>query len=444
MSSRLFLLQPAWRSESRALLTLALPIVLAGLAETAINTTDVVMMGWLGTKAVAGGILGSHYYAFLHFFGLGVLSAVAPLLAQALGARNFNAVRRSTRQGLWVAAVLSVPGLVAIWHVRSILLALGQDPVLVELTEQYMHARMWGYPAALVFLVLGHLLSAHSRPRAIMVVTIAAIALNGLGNYVLMFGHWGAPRLELVGAGISSAVLDWCAAIALSIFVYRDRRFRRYHILARIWRADWPRFFEIFRLGLPIAATVLAEAGLFLAATLMLGRFSEAELAGHAVAVQCASIAYMVPNGVGQAAAVRVGLAVGGGDIAGVGRAGWSAMIWGAGFMLLPAWAFWVFGPNLAGLYLDADDANNTAAIEFAVLFLGVAAFFQLVDGAQCIASGALRGLKDTRVPMCLAAGSYWILGFGAASVFGIELGLNGVGVWIGLAFGLAARPRWR
>ena len=433
------LLTPVWRSETRALLTLALPIVMAGLAEMAINTVDVVMMGWLGTRAVASGILGSHYYSVLHFFGLGVLAAVAPLIGQALGARQFRTVRRSLRQGLWVAASLAIPGMLVIWYAGPVLIALRQDAVLVGLTEDYLQARVWGYPGALIFLVLSHLLASHSRPKAIMVVTLVAIVVNAIGNYALMFGAWGAPRLELVGAGVSSAVVDWFAAIALSIFVITDKQFRRYRVFAHWWHPDWPRYLEILRLGLPIAAMVLAEAGLFVAATLMVGCFSEAQLAGHAVAIQCVSIAFMVPYGIGQAAAVRVALAIGKNDIEAVARAGWCAMIWGVGFMLLPASAFWFLGRELTHLYLDHRDPLNFQTIEFAIVFLGIAAVFQLVDGAQCIASGALRGLKDTRVPMWLAAGSYWLLGFGAALLFGLELDYAGVGIWIGLACGLAA-----
>lgn len=429
----------AWRAESRALIALALPIIMTGLADMAISATDIVMMGWLGPQALAAGILGGHYYAFLQFFALGVLAAVAPMIAQALGARRFRLVRRSVRQGLWVAVAIGIPIMFLVLQAQTILEALGQSETLTPLSGAYLGARVWGFLPGLWFLVLAHFCSAHSRPRAILVVTLVAIGLNALGNYGLMFGNFGLPRLELVGAGISSAIVQSLNATALLVFVLTDRRFRRYHILGRIWRADWSRFFEIFRIGLPIAGTVLAETGLFLGSSLLLGWLGEAQLAGHAVAIQCAAIAYMVPYGLGQAATVRVGLAAGRGDIAGAARAGWSAMAWGCGFMLLPALAFWLWAEPLAGLFLDLADPANRAAVDFAVAFLAIAAFFQLVDGAQCIANGSLRGLKDTRVPMLLATLSYWGLGYGAAMIFGFQFGLGGEGVWIGLAFGLGA-----
>ncbi|MDJ0944981.1 MAG: MATE family efflux transporter [Kiloniellales bacterium] len=427
-----------WRRESAALLRLALPIILTGLADMAINATDIVMMGWLGPQALAAGILGGHFYAFLHFFALGTLAAVAPMIAQALGARQFRMVRRSVRQGLWVALTLALPGVVVILNARPILEVLGQSTALTPLTESYLDARVWGYLPGLWFLVLAHFCAAHSRPRAILCVTLVAIAVNALGNYGLMFGNFGLPRLELVGAGISSALVDGFAAMALLAFVLTDRRFRRYRVLGRIWRADWARYREIFRIGLPIAGTVLAEIGLFLGSSLLLGWLGEAQLAGHAVAIQCAAIAYMVPYGLGQAATVRVGLTAGAGDAAGAARAGWTALAWGCGFMVLPALVFWLWARPLVGLFLDLADPASRAALDFAVAFLGIAAVFQLVDGAQCIANGALRGLKDTRIPMLLACVSYWLVGYGAALVFGFQLGWGGVGVWVGLAFGLA------
>lgn len=427
-----------WGRESAALIRLALPIILTGLAEMAINATDIVMMGWLGPQALAAGILGGHFYAFVHFFALGVLAAVAPMIAQALGARQFRTVRRSVRQGLWVALTLALPGVVLVLNTRPILELLGQSAALTPLTESYLDARVWGYLPGLWFLVLAHFCSAHSRPRAVLCVTLVAIAVNALGNYGLMFGNLGLPRLELVGAGISSAAVQSFAATALLVFVLTDRRFRRYRILARIWRADWARYREVFRVGLPIAGTVLAEIGLFLGSSLLLGWLGEAQLAAHAVAIQCAAIAYMIPYGLGQAATVRVGLAVGTRDAAGAARAGWTALVWGCGFMVLPALVFWLWARPLAGVFLDSADPANAAALDFAVAFLGIAAVFQLVDGAQCIANGALRGLKDTRIPMLLAGVSYWLVGYGAALVFGFQFGWGGVGVWIGLAFGLA------
>ena len=387
-----------WRTESRALLTLALPLVLTELAQMAMSASDTVMMGWLGAEALAAGTLTAHFYGFFFLLGLGVTGAVAPLVAQAIGARQFRHVRRSVRQGLWAAAAVGLAGAAVAWHSAAILTAIGQDPAIALAGQAYLRAMLPGFVPGLWFLVLSQFLAAHRRPRPALIVTLLAIPLNVLGNYALMFGHFGLPRLELVGAGISTALVDGFLFLALLGFVLRDRRLRRYRILGRIWRPDWPRFFEIFRIGLPIGLALLAEIGVFLASTLLIGLFDTDQLAAHGLAIQCTAVVYMVPYGIGQAATVRVGLAAGAQDPAGVGLAGWTAIAWGCGYALLPAAAFWFLGHEIVSLYLDPDRAGNAAAVGFAVTFLQVAAVYQFVEAPQVIAAGALRGLKDTQI----------------------------------------------
>ena len=269
-------------------------------------------------------------------------------------------------------------------------------------------------------------------------MTLIAIPLNALGNYALIFGNFGLPRLELAGAGYSSAMTESFLFLSLLAFVLLDRRFRRYRLLGRIWRPDWPRFREIFRLGLPIGLMHISELGLFLAAALLLGLIGTPELAGHAIALQCAAISYMIPLGLAQATTVRVGLAVGRRDPVAMRRGAVSALCLGCGFMVLPALVFWFAGPQLVSLFLDLEQADNLVAAGFAVSYLAVAAIFQIADGGQAIAAGALRGLKDTRVPMLLALVGYWLVGFGSAWWLAFGLGLGGLGVWLGLAIGLA------
>ena len=427
----------AWRLEGRALLTLALPLVLTEICQMSMGATDMVMMGWLGAEELAAGALANHFYGFFVLIATGIMSAVAPLVAQALGARQFRAVRRSVRQGLWAAAAVTLPSLAVLWHSGTILVLLGQDPAISAQSQAYLRAMIWGLLPALWYLVLAHFLAAHSRPRAALVVTLVAIVANAGLNYVLMFGHFGLPAYGLVGAGISTALVDCLLFLGLLIFVLQDRRLRRYHILARIWRPDWARFRELFRIGLPIGLAMLAEIGLFLGSTLLIGRFGADQLAAHGLAIECVALAYMVPYGIGQAAAVRVGLARGRADAPGVRLAAWSALTWGFSLSLAPAICFWFLADRIVGLFLDGAVPENAAAVAFAVAFLKIAAFFQAVDAAQVIASGALRGLKDTRVPMLLAILGYWVCGLGAALFFAFELGYEGRGAWMGLVVGL-------
>lgn len=427
----------AWRTEARATLRLAGPLVLTQLAQIAIRTTDTIMMGWLGAEDLAGGALGINFYFPLYLFGLGIGVAVAPMAAQALGARQFRGVRRSVRQGLWVVTLFGLLFSLLIWHAAPILLALGQEPATVALAERYLRAAVWGLVPGLWIIALRSFVIAHARPRAVLIVTTLGAVLHAVIAYVLMFGYLGFPALGVVGAGISNSIVHWIMVLALLGFIQRDRRFRRYALLARLWRADWPRFFEVLRIGLPIGLTILAESGLFAAAVYLMGAIGTIELAAHAIALQCAAVAFMVPLGIAQAATIRVGLALGAGDRAGVGQAGWSALALGALFSLLPAALFLLVPRAIVGLFLDLALPENLPVMALAATLLAIAAFFQLFDGLQVIAAAALRGLKDTRVPMWIAVFGYWPVGLGACLLLAFPLGWGGPGIWSGLALGL-------
>jgi len=427
-----------WLQEVRATVTLAVPLVFIELAYIAMVTTDKVMMGWIGPESLAAGQLAEHFYVFLEFFAIGVLGAVAPILSQHLGARRYRMVRRTFRQGVWVAVVLALPCTVIIWHTQAILVLLGQDPDLASAGQSYARFMVLGFLPGLWFVVLSEFLVAHTRPRATLVVVVLGIGINALADYALMFGHFGFPRLGLVGAGVASAGVTTFMFLALLAFVLIDRRLRRYRLLGRFWRVDWSRIYEIFRLGLPIAVAHLAEVGMFLAATLLMGLIGTAALAAHAIANQCAVIAYMVPYGIAQAAAVRVGRAVGAGKHQAMARAGWTALALGIGFAFLPAAAFWFFGGAIVDIFLDTARPENKTTIDLAVSFVAIAAFLQFADATQATAFGALRGLKDTRTPMLISLAGYWGLGLMSAAVFGVYLDFGGQAIWISLAVGVS------
>ncbi|MEO0699931.1 MAG: MATE family efflux transporter, partial [Pseudomonadota bacterium] len=263
------------------------------------------------------------------------------------------------------------------------------------------------------------------------------IGVNAVGNYMLIFGNWGAPRLELVGAGIATIITTSAVMLAYVAVIQFDAKLRRYHIFGRLWRPDWSRFAEIVKIGAPIALTVIAEAGIFGAAAFLMGRFGASELAGHTVALNIAAFAFQVPFGVGQAATIRVGYFYGAKDRQGITQAGWVAIILGTAFMVLTASAM-IFAPYaLLSVYLDPYAAKNAALVGFALQYLIWAAAFQIVDGMQAVSLGSLRGLQDTRVPMWIAVFRDWVPGFGLAIGLGFYIALEGVGVWIGLATGL-------
>jgi MATE family multidrug resistance protein len=430
----------AWRREARALASLSVPIILTNVGQVAIQTTDVVMIGWLGADALAASVLGVNVMFVLLLFAIGVVAATAPMIAQDLGHRR-HAVReprRTVRQGLWVALAIGLPAWALLWQIAPILRLLGQDPALIVAAEPFVRAAMWGFLPALWFVVLRNFIASLERPRAAMVIMLIGVSFNAIAAYGLIFGRLGLPALGLRGAGIAATLTNFFLFVGLLGFILRDRQFRRFHILGRLWRPDWARFREIFRIGLPIGVTLVMEVGLFACAGFAMGWIRTAELAAHQIALQCASVTFMVPLGLAQAATVRVGLAAGGNDAPGIRRAGLMALLMGGLFMLAMATVMWIVPGAIVGLFIDAGDPANAAVVRAAVTFLAIAALFQLFDGGQVIGAGALRGLKDTRWPMVFAVVAYWAVGMSLALGLGFGLGLGGQGIWFGLAVALA------
>lgn len=427
-----------WHREVRATLELAWPLVVAQMAQMALFTTDVVMMGWLGPQFLAAGTLAT---AFLHpflLFGVGVLSIVASMVAQARGARQIRSVRRTARQGFWVATAISLVMLPVLWQAEGILLAFGQEPANSRLAAGYIDYAAWVFFPALLFTVLRGLLSAHGTTGVILWITLIGVGANILGNYALMFGNWGFPRLELVGAAISTTVVNSLMFLLTLGYILRHRKYKRYHILLRLWRPDWQRFGDIFRIGAPFGLMLMAETGLFATAAMLMGWLGTDELAAHAIALQCAGIAFMVPLGLSQATTIRVGLAFGQKDRHGIGIAGWLSLMLGTGFMACTCLLFLLLPEFFVRPFLDPALAQNHAPFTLAVAYLGVAALFQLVDGAQVVLGAALRGLNDTTAPMFIAIGGFWLVGFPIAYLCGFVWELGGLGIWYGLASALA------
>jgi MATE family multidrug resistance protein len=430
----------AWRREARALAGLSVPIILTNIGQVAIQTTDVVLIGWLGPEALAASVLGVNVMFVLLLFGIGVVAATGAMIAQDLGRRAYavREPRRTVRQGLWVALGLGVPAWLLLWHIAPLLHLFRQDPELIAAAEPYVHAAMWGFVPGLWFVVLRNFIASLERPRAAMVIMLIGVSFNAVAAYGLIFGRLGMPALGLRGAGIAAALTNYFLFLGLLGYILVDRQFRRFQILGRLWRPDWARFREIFRIGLPIGLTLVMEVGLFATAGFLIGLIGTAQLAAHQIALQCASVTFMVPLGLAQAATVRVGLAAGAGDAQGIWRAGVAALVMGGAFMLATATLMWTAPRAIVGLFIDLGAAANAPVVHAAVTFLAIAALFQIFDGGQVIGAGALRGLKDTRWPMAIAGLAYWIVGIGLATGLGFGLGWGGLGIWIGLAAALA------
>jgi len=429
----------AWRAEVAQSLRLGVPIAGAQVAQIAINTTDVLMIGWLGAVELAAAVLAFNFYILVWLFGVGVLQAVIPLAARARGERRPRDLRRAVRMGFWFVALYMIPTWGLLWFTEAILLALGQEAEVARLAGGYARVLMFAALPSLLIMALRNFITVLEKAQVVLWATVAGVVLNVIVNYLLIFGNFGFPRLELIGAGIASVVTSTFTLLLLVIYVLRQRQLRRYAVFGRIWRSDWPKFFEILRLGWPIAVTLLTEVALFSGSAVMMGWVGTVPLAAHGIATQLASITFMVPLGLGQAGMIRVGLAAGRGDRAGVGRAGWTALSLSLAFMGACAVVFWVSPEPLVRLFLDLDNPEADEVLAIGVTFLFVAALFQIFDGAQVVGASLLRGLADTKVPMIASVFGYWGVGMGAAYALTFPIGLGGIGIWWGLALGLAS-----
>ncbi|MBR1145230.1 MATE family efflux transporter [Bradyrhizobium sp. AUGA SZCCT0431] len=414
-------------------LKLAVPLALTQLGQIAMMTTDLAFIGRLGGEAVAAAALAHTVFFVIFTFGLGLVSAVAPLAAQAFGACDPRMVRRALRVGLWAAVLISAPLMILPFRGEAILIALGQAPAAAKLAQQYLFGLAWGILPALWFIAIRGFMSAVNRPEPVLWITLAAIPTNALLVYPLLYGKWGLPELGLFGAGLATSIVNLGTFLAGLWFTARRRPFRKYHVLGRIWRIDWPLMGKLVVIGAPISMAFMLEYGLFGAAGLLMGLISTTALAAHQIALQIAAILYMVPFGISMAATVRVGHAVGRRDRDAVRRAGYVAILLGTLFMATMTLAVILGRFTIAELFLgEAVDA--TATLTATLLLVGTTFF--ITDGIQTVANGALRGMNDTRIPLLFATFSYWLVGFTCAWALGFRTSLGAGGVWVGLSVG--------
>lgn len=432
--------QPTNRDELTATMRLAWPLVLGGLAQMAIHTTEVLVLGRYSVDALAASALGLNLMWAFAIFGIGVMTSVAPLVSAERGRvkHSVREVRRTVRQGLWAAVLVTLPIWLALWNADILFGLLGQDPALADAATGFVRIAMWGILPFLMFIVLRCFVTALERPLAALMVTCGGVLLN-LGVCVpLVFGLGDWPGLGLEGAAIANVIANSFLFLGLVAFILIDRRFRRFRLFGRFWRADWQRLGQLLKLGLPIGVTLALEVTVFNAAVFLMGVIGKPSLAAHAVAIQIASLAFQLPFGIAQAATVRVGLAHGAGDRAGVARAGRTAILLGVAVAAALSLGIALAARPLVGLFIDVDDPTATVTFALAVQFTLVAALFQLVDATQAIGAAVLRGLQDTRWPMVIAAFGYWAVGFAVAWTLAFHTSFAGVGVWLGLAVGLA------
>lgn len=420
----------------RKLFALGLPIVGSNLAMMLIGVTDIVMVGWHSVEELAALILATTLFFNIFILGSGVAFALMPMVSSAAAVGDDTTVRRSTRMSLWLSMIYGVMSLPIFYMSEGIFLALGQQAELAAYAADYMWILAPAIIPALWANVMRSYLAAMEFTKVIMFITAGVAVLNIGFNHVLIFGNYGFPELGIQGAAIASLLVNIMTAVITSI--YAIVILPQHTLFARFYRADWPALVKVFKLGMPIGLSMLAETGLFSAASVMMGWIGVIALAAHGIALQLASLTFMAHLGLSHAVTIRIGNAAGRQDrdaMVDVTKAGvWISVLWSFFTIIL----FVGLGPNLVSLFLDADEAARDAIIAYGVVLLWIAALFQLVDGGQVLAIGLLRGIQDTAGPMVITVFGYWGVGIPTAYLLGFHTQLAGSGIWLGLVAGLS------
>ena len=427
----------SYKDHTRAVLRLGVPLIGGHLAQFAIGLTDTVMLGWYSVEALAAVVLGSTFFFVLFIFGSGFAFAVMPMVAEADAAEDEVTVRRVTRMGMWLSVLFAAAVFPLFWYSQGRLEALGQSPETAEIAQSYLRLVGFGMAPALLVMVLKSYLAALERTRVVFWVTVVAAVVNAIANYALIFGNWGMPELGAVGAAVASLLVN--AVSLIGVVAYAVIALPQHQLFARLWRPDWEAFWHVFRLGTPIGITSLSEVSLFAASSVMMGWLGTIALAAHGIALQLASVTFMVHLGLSNAATVRAGNAMGRKDAQHLGRGAMVAIVLSMAAAFVAVAMFLMFPEELLSLFLNPNEPERVNILAVGVSLVSMAALFQVVDGAQIMALGVLRGVKDTSAPMVIAAISYWLIGVPCGYVFGFVLGWEGVGVWLGLVVGLTA-----
>ena len=422
--------------QARALLALGLPLVGSHIAQILISVTDTVMMGWYDVTSLAALSVSGPLFFIIFILGSGFALAVTPMVAAAISGGDERQTRRVTRMGLWLSIGFGALVTPFFFFVEPLFLALGQEPDVAAEAGRYMPWMGLGMIPALLVQTMKSYLSALELTRAILLAVIGAAGLNIAANYALIFGNLGAPELGIVGAGIASFLSQIFSLAALLIYALRKQP--EHELLKNFHRPDPEALVQVVRVGLPIGLTLLAETGLFAASSVMMGWLGKIPLAAHGIALQIASVTFMIPLGLSQAITVRVGAAWGRKDRTELRAASLAGLALGLLAALITIAAFLLIPETLVGLFIDPDEPQRPQILATGVALVMVAALFQLVDFGQVLGLGMLRGVQDTKLPMVFAVFAYWCVGLPVAYVLGFWAGWGGVGVWLGLSTGLA------
>lgn len=414
------------------MLTLAAPLVMAELGWMAMGVVDSIMAGRLGAAALGAGSLGSMVFYPMVIAGTGMLAGMDTLVSQAFGGKNPAECRRALIQGVWLALAMTAPLMCAVWALVPLLRAAGTNPRVLLQFAPYLRALSWGILFLLLYAAFRRYLQAMNIVKPVMFAVVTANIINVAGNWVLMYGHWGVRPMGLEGSGWSTTASRFYIAAVLGLtIVWHERKHQNllFHLKRR---PEIARLRALISLGLPAAGQILFEGAVFGIVTALAARLDEVSLAAHAIAVQTIATTYMVPLGISAAAAVRVGQAIGRGDRRGAASAGWTAQGLSAVFMATAGIVLAVAPRAIVRLFI-----GSAAVVATGAVLLRIAALFELFDGFQTVATGALRGLGDTRSPMLAHLAGYWAIGLPVIYVMCFSLGWGVRGIWVGLTAAL-------
>ena len=426
-----------FRTSGKNLVKLAIPLIGTHLANVALGITDTIMMGWYSVPALAALVLGNAYFFVFFLFGAGFSFAVQPLVASSSSAGEFILARRYMRMGLWLSLIYAALILPFFFSAGKILILLGQASDISNYAEKYTRIVGFGLIPALWAMVIRFFLSGLHLTKVTLLITLTTVLLNIPLNYVLIFGNFGFPELGVTGAAISSVIVQIITAV--SITAYALGKLPKYKLLKRFFHFDKVAFLKVAKLGLPIGTSIVAETGLFTASSIMMGWFGAVTLAAHGIALQIASVMFMVHLGLAEASTIKAGNAWGNKNILDLKKGAKVAASCSILFSFIAMTFLIVFGDAVVSIYVDIDDPSREQIIHIGALLLIAAALFQFVDGGQAMALGLLRGIQDTAVPMIITILSYWLVGIPSAYLFAIVLNWAPLGIWAGLATGLAS-----
>lgn len=425
-----------YKDHTRAIWTLGMPLILSNLAQFAIHITDTVMLGWYDVTALAASTIAGTLFFVIFIVGAGFSQAVTPLVAAAAEESDEVQVRRVTRMGLWLSILYGLVVTIPFFWAEDILIAIGQDTEVARLSHIYLQIVIWQMIPALIVMTLKAFLAAMEHTAIILWATIGTAVLNGFINYALIFGNWGMPALGIQGAAIASLTVNLITVLILVVYI--GRVLPQFELFKNFWRSDSEILKRVFALGWPIGLTSLAEGGLFSASAVMMGWIGAIELAAHGIAIQLASLTFMVHIGFSQAATVRAGRALGRRDELSLRRGGITAIGMSAVYAVITSLIFLIFPETLVSLFIDPNEPERANLLRIGASLIMIAALFQLVDGLQVLALGLLRGVQDTTVPMVMATISYWVIGLPASYLLAFTFGFGALGLWLGLVIGLA------